>query len=82
MEVVHVDIIRLEDTGMPVDTVYLYTHLAKQFNEEVHIQDIRDVFYGNFFCGEQYGTDDLQGFVLRTLRGNFSLQPFATVDFK
>ena len=47
---------------------HFHTHLAKQFNEEVYIQDVRDIFDCNFFGGEQYGADDLQGFVLCALR--------------
>ena len=72
-QVIHIHIICLEDTGMPVFSFYFHLHLLQQFDQQVHVKDIRYIADGHFFRRQQYCADDLQRFIFGALGSNFSL---------
>ena len=65
---VQIDVISLEAVGI----LTLLRHLDAQIHHETdeihHVQDIRDVGDADFLIGEQSCGDDLQSFVLSSLR--------------
>src|SRR5258705_13262486 len=56
-QVIDVYGIGLEHTGIPRLPVYLYAHFAQQVDEQVDVQDIRDIGDRYLFGCKQYGID-------------------------
>ena len=67
---------------MPVYAVNFYIHFMQQFNEQVNINDIRDIIDHYFIGSKQYCTDYLQGFIFCTLCCYFPAKFFSTPYFK
>ena len=59
---------------------HLHSHIAKQLDLIVHIDDIGDVLDAYRFIGQQHGTEHLQGLVFSALRCNIAFQPMSALD--
>ena len=67
---------------MPRGTFNGHAHTFQQGNQVVDVQDVGQVVDGDFLIGEQTGTEDLHGLVLRALRDDFALQLAAAFDLQ
>ena len=58
---------------MPVNTICFHSHVGQQFDQEIYINNIGNVADGDFAGSKQNCTDDLQGFILRSLGNDLTL---------
>ena len=57
-----------------------HSHFSEQINEVVDVQDVGNVCHSHLLCGQQGGADDLQSFVLGSLRSDFSFEAVSAFD--
>ena len=57
-------------------------HFTHQLDEIVYIQYVRDVMHNYFFICQQCGTDDLQHFILGSLRMNVAFQAMSSLYYE
>src|SRR5690606_35974711 len=67
-QVTGVDVASREPIRLWSQLFYFASKVAYQFNELINIADIRNVVYGYGFVCEQHCADDLERFVLCSLR--------------
>src|SRR5579864_7972953 len=54
-QIIDIDRVRLEYAGIPLGPLDLYTHFFQQIDQEIDIQDIRNVRNSHLFGSQQDG---------------------------
>ena len=80
VELVHVA--RAEAVLSLFELLHRHAHTFQQGDEVLDIQDVRQVGYGHGLCGEEHGTEHLQGLVLGALGLYASAQRAAAFNYK
>ena len=78
-EFVVLQIVEIQRVGLKSIVVHAvlhdpHAHILEQLNEVFHVENVGHVFDAHLVAGQQRGTDDLQGFVFRSLRCDGSFQ--------
>ena len=81
-DVVEVDLPGPEGIGVVGELFDLDAHAAQELDELHDIEDLGDVAYDDPFGCQQRGAEDLQSFVLGSLRGDRAVEAVAAFDFE
>ncbi len=77
LKIIQIDSIGLENICIGRRMFHLHLHVAQKLYQVIHIQDVRYIMDCHFFRRKQSRTNNLQSFILCTLRNNLTGQPVA-----